>query len=157
MVIEKASDACLDLIKRFEGYSSKAYLDSVNVRTIGYGTTVYPSGKRVALGDVCTEQQADAWLKHDVQWAERAVYAYTRDDINQGQFDALVSFAYNLGAGALRGSTLLKLVNANPCDYEAITKQFMRWNKAGGKVLKGLTRRRTAEAYMYAFGVDKGE
>jgi lysozyme len=94
-------------------------------------------------------------LKYDLKHFEKAVDAYTRDDVSQQQFDALVSFAYNLGAKNLKDSTLLKVINTNPKDYDAIQVQWLRWNKANGAALKGLTRRRNSEFYYYKTGILK--
>ena len=146
--ITQISSKGLQLIKISEGLKLKAYLCPANVPTIGYGTIRYPNGEKVKLGDTCTPEQAETYLKHDVKVFEQGVDAMCRDDINQNQFDSLVSFAYNLGLGNLKSSTLLKKVNANPNDL-TIKNEFLRWNKAGGKVLEGLTRRRKAEAELY--------
>lgn len=135
----------LDLIKSFEGLRLNAYLDSVNVPTIGYGTTVYPNGKKVKIGDNCTSDQAEEYLQTDIN---RRAAAVGEIGVNQNQFDAILSFCYNLGLGAWNKSTLRKKVLADPND-PAIRSEFMKWNKAGGKVLEGLTRRRKAEADLY--------
>jgi lysozyme len=119
------------------------------IKTIAWGNTYYPNGKKVTLQDPkITPQQADEILKHALITYEKAVDSFCRDDISQPQFDALVSFAYNLGTGALQKSTLIKKVNANPKDV-TIADEFLKWNKAGGRVLVGLTRRRQAEANLY--------
>ncbi len=153
--ITQSSQSCLNLVKHFESLKLSAYLCPAKVPTIGYGTTLYPNGKKVRLTDVCTGQQADAYLKHDLTYFEKMVDAYTRDDVSQQQFDALVSFCYNLGAGNLKTSTLLKVINNNPLAYDRVKAQFLRWNRAGGKELKGLTRRRNAEFYLYRTGALK--
>lgn len=146
--VTQISSKGLDLIKSFEGLKLKAYLCPANVPTIGFGSIRYPNGEKVKIGDICTIEQALTYLKHDVKVFEQGVDAMCRDDINQSQFDALVSFSYNLGLGNLKSSTLLKKVNANPTD-KTIASEFLKWNKAGGKVLEGLTRRRKAEAELY--------
>lgn len=149
MKITKISDAGLALIKTFEGLELKPYLCSAGVPTIGYGSTYYEDGTKVTIKDASiTEQRATTLLKNLVSSYEKSVDSFTRDDVTQYQFDALVCFAYNVGVSALKSSTLLKLVNTNPADPE-IRTQFMRWNKANGKALKGLTRRREAEANLY--------
>lgn len=148
MKVTKINQAGIDLIKSFEGLYLKAYLCPANVPTIGYGTIRYPDGTKVKLGDVCTEADAEVYLKHDLLTFEQSVDALCVDSINENQFSALVSFAYNLGAGNLKSSTLLKKVNANPND-QTIAAEFLKWNKAGGKTLAGLTRRRQAEAELY--------
>jgi lysozyme len=138
-----------ELIKQKEGFRSKPYLCPAKVPTIGYGATYYPNGKRVTLeDDPITEEWADVILDAMLVSYEKAVDSYTRDDINQNQFDALVSFAYNLGVGNLKSSTLLRKVNGNPSD-PSIKDEFLKWNKADGKVLKGLTQRRLQEAELY--------
>ena len=132
----------LDLIKQFEGLYLKAYRCPAGVPTIGYG---YTAG--VAMGQTITQQQADDYLRRDVRQFERAVARLVTVPLTQGQFDALVSFAFNLGEGALAQSTLLRLLNAG--DYAGAAAQFDRWNKAGGRVLPGLVRRRAAERALF--------
>lgn len=139
----------LSLIKAFESFRSKPYLCPAKVATIGYGTTIYPNGRRVSLLDApITEQKASEYLEYDVASVEKAVQRVVTSDLTQSQFDALVSFTYNLGGKNLKKSTLLKKININP-DDESIRYEFLRWNRAGGKILPGLTRRRTAEANLY--------
>jgi lysozyme len=149
MKITKISKKGLDLIKKFEGLKLKPYLCSAGVPTIGYGNTLYENGKKVSLKDtIITEQRATELLSHSLKNLEQHVDSFCRDDINQNQFDALVSFAFNLGPYNLKSSTLLKKVNKNPND-PTIRNEFMRWTKAGGKVLKGLVERRKCEADLY--------
>ena len=149
MKIVEIDERGIELIAKFEGLKLKPYLCPAGVPTIGYGTTRYPSGLKVSLNDTpITEAQAKDYLLHDVEQFELAVDAMATDLLTQGQFNALVSFAYNLGAQALRGSTLLKKVNANPNDA-TIGKEFAKWVYAGNKRLEGLARRRAAEAEMY--------
>lgn len=149
MKITKISKKGLDLIKKFEGLKLKPYLCSAGVPTIGYGNTLYENGKKVSLKDtIITEQRATELLSNSLQNLEQHVDSFCRDDINQNQFDALVSFAFNLGPYNLKSSTLLKKVNKNPND-PTIRNEFMRWTKAGGKVLKGLVERRQCEADLY--------
>jgi lysozyme len=137
------------LIKSFEGFKSKPYKCPAGVPTIGYGATFYPNGKKVTMSDrAITEHEATDLLRHMLESFEKYVDSYCVDTINQNQFDALVSFAYNLGPANLKSSTLLKKVNANPKD-ETIRAEFMKWVKAGGKTLQGLVRRREAEANLY--------
>ena len=139
----------IELIKSFEGFRGKPYKCPAGVPTIGYGATFYPNSKKVTMDDKeITEQAATDLLHHMLESFEKYVDSYCRDDVNQSQFDALVSFAYNLGPANLKSSTLLKKVNANPND-ETIRAEFMKWVKAGGKTLKGLVRRREAEANLY--------
>ena len=149
MRITAVSDDCVDLVKKFEGFSSKPYLCPAKVPTIGYGTTIYPNGQRVRLTDKnITEKEAKDILKHELNEFSKRVDAITVDTINQSQFDALTSFAYNIGTGALRTSTLLKRVNAKT-DDKNIRSHFMRWVNANGKPLNGLINRREAEADLY--------
>lgn len=149
MKITKLSQKGLELIKQFEGLSLTPYVCAGGINTIGYGNTYYTNGKKVTLQDKpITKQQAEELLKFSLSTYEKAVDSFCRDDISQGNFDALVSFAYNLGVGALQKSTLIKKVNSNPKDV-TIADEFMKWNKANGKVLVGLTKRRQAEANLY--------
>ena len=145
----KTSNKGLELIKRYEGLEISPYLCPANVPTIGYGATYYPDGNKVTMSDnVITESYAETLLLRMLTRYEDGVNRYVQVDINQNQFDALVSFAYNLGLGALKSSTLLKRVNENPCNPN-ITPQFKRWVNAGGKKLEGLVKRRNDEAYLY--------
>lgn len=144
----KTSKAGLDLIKEFESFRSAPYLCSAGVPTIGYGTTVYPNGIKVKLSDQkITQQLAESFLQHHVNAIEKDVLNLVKVPLKQNQFDALVSFAYNVGIGAFGDSTLLKLLNAG--DIDNASKQFERWNKAGGKVSNGLIRRRKAEKALF--------
>ena len=134
--------AGLALIKEFEGVRLAAYLDSVGVPTIGYGHT-----KGVQMGDTCTEEQADQWLREDCADAEDCVNSAVSVPLTQHEFDALVSFVFNLGCGNFRKSTLLrKLLDS---DYDGCCLEFRKWDKAGGQTLAGLTRRRYAEAKLF--------
>jgi lysozyme len=139
----------ISLIKQFEGFSAKPYICSGGAKTIGYGATYYPNGLRVTMSDkAITEAQATTMLMNMLRTYEKSVDSFCRDDINQNQFDALVAFAYNVGINALKNSTLLKKVNKNPQDV-TIRNEFLKWNKANGRALKGLTNRRIAEANLY--------
>ncbi|POA98395.1 muraminidase [Chromobacterium sinusclupearum] len=133
----------INLIKQFEGLKLTAYQDSVGVWTIGYGHT----GPDVRAGLTISNSQADQLLRLDLQRFEQGVSNLVKAVINQNQFDALISFSYNLGLGNLQSSTLLRLLNQG--DYQAAAGQFHLWNKAGGKVLPGLTRRRLAEQALF--------
>lgn len=145
----KTGLAGIQMIKEFEGFRSKPYLDAVGVPTIGYGATHYGNGVKVKMSDKpIAEAEASALLQEMLKQYEKPVLDLVKSKINQNQFDALVSFVYNLGGTNFAKSTLLKKVNANPMDL-TISNEFMRWNKAGGKVLAGLTRRRKAEAELY--------
>jgi lysozyme len=138
----KQSDQGIDLIKRFEGVRLKAYDDGVGVLTIGYGHT---SG--VHWGDVITEDEAENLLQEDLEDFEECVNDLVDVSLNQAQFDALVSFTFNVGCGAFRRSTLLRKLNKG--DYKAAANQLLRWNRGGGRVLKGLVRRRQAERDLF--------
>ena len=138
----KTSPKGLALIKHFEGFRAKAYRDVVGVWTIGYGFT-----KNVKEGDVITEEEAEARLIAELAEYEIAVEQACTVVPNQNQFDALVSFTYNVGASNLRKSSVLKAHNRG--DFQAAARAFALWNKAGGKVWPGLTRRRAAEAALY--------
>jgi len=145
----KISKEGLDLIKKYEGFRNHPYLCSANVPTIGYGNTYYPNGNKVTLNDPpITKQRAEELLLIIVASFEKGVNRLVKSSINQNQFDALVSFAYNLGVTALSTSTLLKKVNVNPND-PSIKNEFKKWVNAGGKRLKGLVRRRNEEAFLY--------
>lgn len=141
------SDVGVDLISGFEGTRFKAYDDGVGVWTIGTGTTVYPNGAKVKQGDTCTPEQAKAYFKHDLAKFEKTVNESVTVPLTQNQFDALVSFAYNVGATNLSNSTLLRKLNSK--DYKGAAAEFPKWNKAGGKVMKGLVRRREAERALF--------
>lgn len=136
------------LIQQFESCVLKAYQDSVGVWTIGWGNTQYENGISVKKGDVVTQQRADELFKSIASRFSSGVARRIKSNLTQNQFDAVVSLAYNIGFGNLDKSTLLKKVNKNPFD-DSIRLEFMKWNKAGGKVLRGLTRRREAEANLY--------
>lgn len=143
------SEACLDLIRRFEGFCSKPYLCPAGVPTIGYGSTRYEDGTKVQLtDDSINKERADvimlATLK--TEYAP-AVNRYVRVPITQNQFDALCDFAYNAGAKNLLNSTLLKKLNAR--DHAGAADQFDRWVYADGKILAGLVRRREAECILF--------
>jgi lysozyme len=133
----------IDLIKKFEGCRLKAYRCSAGVPTIGYGNTYYEDGSKVKIGDVITQERAESLLKELVK-----NYYHQHKNITQNQFNAITSFCYNVGNGNYNKSTLKKKLLANPND-PTIRNEFMKWNKAGGKELLGLTRRRKAEADLY--------
>lgn len=142
----RISQAGLDLIKRSEGCRLEAYPDPATGGkpwTIAYGHT----GSDVSPGKVITQAEADRLLDEDLDLFERGVSRLVTVELTQGQFDALVCFAFNLGLGALGQSTLLKMVNAG--DFDGAAAQFSRWNKAAGKVLPGLVNRRLAEAQLF--------
>ena len=132
----------IPLIKEFEGCKLKAYKCPADVWTIGYGHT-----DGVKEGDEITQQKADLLLANDVDLFTAGVQRLVSSDINRNQLGALVSFAFNLGLGNLRHSTLLRLVNQG--DFLNAANEFLKWNKANGKVLLGLTRRREAEKALF--------
>lgn len=138
----KISENGLELIKHFEGCELEAYQCAAGVWTIGYGHT-----KDVKVGDKITKAIADSLLAEEMHEYEGYVNNAVKVDLNQDQFDALVSWTYNLGGGNLNASTMLKVVNSG--DFEGVPAQIKRWNKAGGKVLEGLIRRREAEANLF--------
>lgn len=134
-------------IKEFEGFRGKRYLCPAGKWTIGYGHVIVDS-ERATLWDAdLTEEQATKLLMKDLVRFEDAVLAMVAVPLTQGQFDALVSFAYNLGEAKLRSSTLLKLLNAG--DYDGARKQINRWVYSNGKKLEGLIRRRARETEMF--------
>lgn len=141
----RTSAAGLEIIKHFEGFRPKAYICPAGVLTIGYGTT---SG--VYRGQIVSESQAVALLSKDLLVFEREVKKAVKVPLEQWEFDALVSFVYNVGGGNFRSSTLLRKLNAG--EYDQVPGQLMRWNKGGGRVLPGLTRRRAAEGRLFSSG-----
>ena len=145
MEINKAGK---DLIKRFEGCKLKAYKCPANVWTIGFGNTFYEDGTKVKEGDVITQERADELFDIIISDFVRMTDALVKSDVTENNFSALVSFTFNVGTGNLRKSTLLRKVNANPKD-PSIRAEFMKWTRANNVVLKGLVRRREAEAKLY--------
>ncbi len=137
------NDAALELIKRHEGLRTTAYKCPAGVWTLGYGHTRY-----VRQGQQCTETQAEVWLMDDLRESEQAVDYLVKVPLTDNQRGALVSFVFNVGAGNFAASTLLRKLNAG--DYAGAADEFARWNKASGKVLAGLTRRRAAEAELFS-------
>ena len=144
----KLNKAGADLIKSFEGLRLDAYLCSAGKPTVGFGSTFFEDGTPVKLGDKITKERADSLFEKISDSFAAKVKNCIQKDINENQFAALVSFAYNVGIGNLKSSTLLKKVNANPND-PTIMQEFKKWNRASGNVLAGLTRRREAEANLY--------
>lgn len=144
-----ASDALIDFIKSFEGFSATPYFDEVNVKTLGYGMT----GNEIEGIDSVTEEQATQMLK---DWINNKYAPVIKSDLNsrnvilnQSEFDSLTSFSYNCGTDALFGSTLYKNVCAGVKDAVTITDNFQAWSKAGGQTLAGLFKRRTKEANIF--------
>jgi len=136
------SQNCIDLIKFFEGFEGKAYLCPANVWTIGYGRT-----RDVKEGDRITEAQATRDLLEELEEFRHQVINSVKVDLTQNELDALTSWTYNLGVGNLNSSTLLKKLNTG--DKNSVPSEMLRWNKASGRVLEGLTRRRQAEADLW--------
>ena len=132
----------LALIKKFEGCELEAYQCSAGVWTIGYGHT-----KGVQPGDTWSQSHAEHMLEVELEEYQSYINKYVTVNLSQNQFDALVSWVYNLGPNNLKASTLLKVLNSG--DYEGVPAQIRRWNKAGGVVLDGLIRRREAEALLF--------
>ncbi len=157
----KMSNEGLALIKSFEGLRFKAYPDpktGAKPYTLGHGTTVYPNGTPVRLGDTCTEAQAGQYLVHDVAKFEDMINKYVTVPLTQGQFDALTSLIYNVGPGSSekdgiirlrdgRPSTLLRKLNAG--DYSGASAEFGKWISPGSAVENGLRRRRAAEVALF--------
>ena len=145
----KLSDKGYDLIKKFEGYSDRPYKCPAGIPTIGYGNTYYPNGVKVKLTDKqITKEYANEMLAFVADNFAKDVLKVVKSNITVNQLNALTAFAYNLGITNFRNSSLLKLVNNNPNDAN-IAKEFLKWNKANGKELKGLTNRRIAESALY--------
>jgi len=136
----RVSPRGIALIKKYEGLRLKAYYCSANVLTIGYGST----GKHVSPGMVITKEEAEDLLRKDLIRFELGV-SNLCPRVNQNQFDALVSFAFNLGLGALQRSTLRMKVNRG----DEVAGEFMKWVRGGGRILPGLVKRREAEAALY--------
>ncbi len=132
----------LDLIKRFEGLKLRSYKCPAGVWTIGYGHT-----KNVTANQIITSEQAEQLLRSDLRVFEKVVSDAVTVPLNQNQFDALVSLAFNIGGGAFGSSTLLRMLNA--ANYSGAADQFLRWNRAGDKVLDGLSKRRAAERALF--------
>ena len=137
------SQNCVELIKHFEGFEDTAYLCPANVWTIGYGRT-----RNVKEGDRITEAQAERDLLEELEEFKHQVLHSVKVELTQNELDALTSWTYNLGVGNLNSSTLLKKLNAGSKDE--VPAEMLRWNKASGKVLAGLTKRREAEAELWA-------
>lgn len=138
----KTNSKGVNLIKSFEGLKLKPYICPAGVLTVGYGHT-----KNVKAGQTITEEKAEELLEQDLEEFEKAVLKHVTVKLNENQFAALVSFVFNLGAGNFKKSTLLKRVNEGKHSEAAF--EFSRWNRAGGKVLPGLSRRREMEARLY--------
>lgn len=138
----------LDLITKFEGFRSEPYLCPASIPTIGYGSTRYADGTKVSMQDkAITEDEALELMKQTLVNYENAVTKYVTVPLTQNQFDALVSFVYNIGEDNFKKSTLVKKLNTG--DYESVGTEIIRWNRAGGKVLAGLIKRREEEKDLF--------
>jgi lysozyme len=144
------SDGLLRLLRHFEGFRERAYQDSAGVWTIGFGTTRYQDGRRVRQGDAIAYDEAQAILKAQATAFAERVNAAVRVPLTQPQFDALVSFAYNVGSAAFERSTLCRLLNDR--QYLQASEEFHRWNQVAGKSNSGLSRRRAAECALFLYG-----
>lgn len=155
----QVSAEALEILKDREALRLKAYQDQAGIWTIGYGATYYENGARVKQGDVITEERAVQLLNYHVGVAAAGVNNIVTATLNQGQFDALVSFTYNVGVPSFTKSTLRTLVNTNPNDLERIASEFRKWvyvTANGAKVKSsGLVARREEEIEMYTTGVTK--
>lgn len=140
------TDEGLNLIKRFEGFSSSIYICPAGYPTIGYGHVVLDEEKDQFAAGI-DQEQGEELLRKDAQVAERAVLRLITVPLTEGQFDALVSFTFNLGSGALQRSTLRRKLNRQ--EYVSAAKEFRRWVWAGGRKLKGLIKRREAEKALF--------
>lgn len=138
----------ISVIKKWEGLKLNAYICPAGLPTIGYGNTFYENGSKVKMGERITVERADQLLFHTVQQFEISVRKLLTKPLTDNQIGALTSFAFNVGVGNFRKSTLLRKVNANPND-PAIRAEFMRWTRANGRVLNGLVSRRKEEADLF--------
>lgn len=137
------------IIAKFEGLRLRAYQDTGNIWTIGYGTTINPeTGLPIKKGDVITKEKALAWLRLNTAALETQIKKLVKVPINANQLTALTSLAYNIGMGAFSRSTLLRLLN-NGTEKNLVAAQFIRWNKVKGKEVPGLTNRRKLEAELF--------
>ena len=144
----KMSKNGINLIKEFEGFRSKPYLDSVKVATVGYGSTFYLDGSTVKMTDKeISEVDALALLQKVADGFVEQVTKVVKTPLTQNEVDAIACFTYNVGVKAFSDSTMLKKLNKG--DKQGASSEFLRWNKAGGKELKGLTRRREAEQKLF--------
>lgn len=147
----EVSQAGIELIAEFEGFEEKAYPDPGSGDepwTIGYGTTVYADGVKVVKGDTISEEDAMYELQHHVnEMVIPVLQDYVKVELTQQQIDSLASFIYNVGAGNFRKSTLLRKLNWG--DYDGAASELLKWNRAAGRVMAGLTRRRQAEQDMF--------
>lgn len=147
--MKQASEEFYRLLKLFEGCKLEAYRCPANVVTIGWGSVLDSKGNPIYMGAKITQADADLLLKNEVERKAKFLNKELgKTEVTQNQFDALLSFQYNCGNAALSGSTLFRKVKANPND-STIVSEFAKWNKAGGKEIKGLTIRRATESKLY--------
>ncbi len=137
----------LDLIKEFEGFSATCYKDAVGLNTIGYGTLIDTKEEQYLLTATITKEEATELIRKDLKHVEDFVNKLNLK-INQSMYDSILVLCYNIGCNAFKNSTILKKIVVNPNDT-TIRTSWLQWNKAGGKALKGLTRRREAEVALY--------
>ncbi|QOW45836.1 MULTISPECIES: lysozyme [Acinetobacter] len=147
MVQRQVSAHGRELICSFEGLELTAYDDGTGCWTIGYGTTRYPDQTAVKAFDTCSLDDAKRYMQHDLKKIENAVNRAVKVNLNQHQFDALVSLTYNIGIAAFQNSTLLRYLNA--ADHQKAAEQFEVWVYAGGKRMQGLIHRRAAERALF--------
>lgn len=147
MSVRELNSESVDLIKSFEGWYAKAYKDPVGIWTIGYGHTDMAGPPKVTPNLTLTREEGEELLRRDLKKYQAGVERLVKVSLNDNQYGALVSFTYNLGEGNLGKSTLLRKLNQG--DYVGASKEFAKWDKAEGKVLKGLTRRREAERVLF--------
>lgn len=159
----KPSYQAVDFIKEHEGLRLESYRDTGGVWTIGFGTTKYPNGIKVTEGEKITEQEAEEYLHYEVKQKASAIDLLIKDvPLNQNQYDAIVSLAYNIGIGAFAKSTLLKKLKVNPHDKSIYVYakdengkpvvdscEFVRWCRDNGRIIEGLLIRRAHEADLY--------
>lgn len=150
-ITKEAHEMAKEVIKKYESLRLEAYLDPVGVPTIGWGTTHYPNGKRVKIGDAISESEAEACINHDMHKFEEGIKAHVKYDLNEKCDAALISFTYNLGLGNLYSSHLLTYINEGKPKIAA--NEFPKWCHAGGKVLRGLVRRRSEEQDLFKQGL----
>ena len=143
----QVNQAGINLIKEFEGFRRNAYLCPANKPTIGYGNTFYPDGRKVKFGDTISPKEAEELLQITVDNFDKECDRLITVPVNDNQFSALVSFTFNVGVTAFRGSTLLRVLNQG--NYQEAANQFLKWNKVGNRVVEGLIRRRQAERKLF--------
>lgn len=140
------NEAGLEIIKEFEGLRLTAYADPLGIATIGYGNTNSVTKEDIGVKTI-TKEEAEKLLNKDVKWAEISVFKSVKVPITDNQFSALVSWTFNLGSGNLNKSTMLKKINEN--HLKVVPTEMRKWNRAGGIILEGLKRRRSAEAELF--------